>query len=153
MTEKRQTSQGYILSAFYNISQRNFGILLILWCSFKLWWNFCLDLSGSKFCSLGNRSIESAALRFQCSALTNWATEPDVLYACTIFLKNYHEKQTDAYETSTVMQKSKRKSKCLSVLICLVAGNVLLFVKLIAFFGRQSENFFVVVFSCILLLY
>jgi hypothetical protein len=23
-----------ILSAFYNISQRNFGILLILWCSF-----------------------------------------------------------------------------------------------------------------------
>jgi hypothetical protein len=45
-----------ILSAFYNISQRNFGILLILWCSFKLWWNFCLDLSRSKFCSLGNRS-------------------------------------------------------------------------------------------------
>jgi hypothetical protein len=33
-----------ILSAFYNISQRNFGILLILWCSFKLWWNFYLDL-------------------------------------------------------------------------------------------------------------
>jgi hypothetical protein len=32
-----------ILSAFYNISQRNFGIFLILWCSFKLWWNFCLD--------------------------------------------------------------------------------------------------------------
>jgi hypothetical protein len=32
-----------ILSTFYNISQRNFGILLILWCSFKLWWNFCLD--------------------------------------------------------------------------------------------------------------
>jgi hypothetical protein len=23
--------------------QQNFGILLILWCSFKLWWNFCLD--------------------------------------------------------------------------------------------------------------
>jgi hypothetical protein len=32
-----------ILSAFYNISQRNFGTLLILWCSFKLWWKFCLD--------------------------------------------------------------------------------------------------------------
>jgi hypothetical protein len=32
-----------ILSAFFNISQRNFGILLILWWSFKLWWNFCLD--------------------------------------------------------------------------------------------------------------
>jgi hypothetical protein len=46
-----------ILSAFYNISQRNFGILLILWCSFKLWWNFCLDLSRSKFCSLGNRPL------------------------------------------------------------------------------------------------
>jgi hypothetical protein len=43
-----------ILSAFYNISQRNFGILLILWCSFKPWWNFCLDLLRSKFCSLGN---------------------------------------------------------------------------------------------------
>jgi hypothetical protein len=36
-----------IISAFYNISQRNFGILLILWCSFKLWWYFCLDLSRS----------------------------------------------------------------------------------------------------------
>jgi hypothetical protein len=46
-----------ILSTFYNILQRNFGILLILWCSFALWWNFCLDLSRSKFCSLGNRSI------------------------------------------------------------------------------------------------
>jgi hypothetical protein len=39
-----------ILSAFYNISQRNFGILLILWCSFKLWWNFCLD---QNFCYKG----------------------------------------------------------------------------------------------------
>jgi hypothetical protein len=38
-----------ILSAFYNISQRNFGISLILWCSFKLWWIFCLDLFRSKF--------------------------------------------------------------------------------------------------------
>jgi hypothetical protein len=47
-----------ILSAFYTISQRDFGILLILWCSFKLWWNVCLDLSRSKFCSLGNRSID-----------------------------------------------------------------------------------------------
>jgi hypothetical protein len=43
---------------FYNISQRNFEILLILWCSFKPWWNFCLDLSTSKFCSLGKRSIQ-----------------------------------------------------------------------------------------------
>jgi hypothetical protein len=42
-----------ILSAFYNISQRNFGILLILSCSFRQWWNFCLDMSRSKFCSLG----------------------------------------------------------------------------------------------------
>jgi hypothetical protein len=33
-----------ILSAFYNILQRNFGILLILWCSFKLWWNCCQNL-------------------------------------------------------------------------------------------------------------
>ena len=27
----------------YNISQRKFGILLILGCCFKLWWYFCLD--------------------------------------------------------------------------------------------------------------
>jgi hypothetical protein len=52
-----------ILSAFYNISQRNFGILLILWCSFKLWWNVCLDLSRSKFCSLGNRSIVTSSFK------------------------------------------------------------------------------------------
>ena len=48
-----------ILSAFYTISQRNFGILLILWCSFKLWWNFCPDLSRSKFHSKGERYIVS----------------------------------------------------------------------------------------------
>jgi hypothetical protein len=47
-----------ILSAFYNILQRNFGILLILWCSFKLWWNFCLDLLSSKFWLIGEWSIE-----------------------------------------------------------------------------------------------
>jgi hypothetical protein len=33
-----------------------------LWCSFKLWWNFCLDLSRSKFCSLGNRSIVTISI-------------------------------------------------------------------------------------------
>jgi hypothetical protein len=43
MTEKRQTSQGYIIRILQPISQRNLWILLILWCSFKLWWNFCLD--------------------------------------------------------------------------------------------------------------
>jgi hypothetical protein len=57
MTEKRQNSQGYILSAFYNILQRNFGILLILVCSFKLWWNFWPDLSRSKSHLKGERSI------------------------------------------------------------------------------------------------
>jgi hypothetical protein len=49
-----------ILSAFYNISQRNFGILLILWCSFKLWWNFCLGDYGlveSKFWKSGNHFL------------------------------------------------------------------------------------------------
>jgi hypothetical protein len=46
-----------ILSAFHNILQRNFGILLILWCSFKLWWNFCLDLLSSKFWLIGEWSI------------------------------------------------------------------------------------------------
>ena len=30
MTEKRQTSQGYIIRILQPISQRNFGILLIL---------------------------------------------------------------------------------------------------------------------------
>jgi hypothetical protein len=29
-----------------------------LWCSFKLWWNFCLDLLRSKFCLLRKWSIE-----------------------------------------------------------------------------------------------
>jgi hypothetical protein len=29
MTEKRQTSQGYIIRILYNISQRNFGILIL----------------------------------------------------------------------------------------------------------------------------
>jgi hypothetical protein len=29
-----------MLFAFYNISQWNFAVLLILWCSFMLWWNF-----------------------------------------------------------------------------------------------------------------
>jgi hypothetical protein len=46
-----------ILFAFYNILQWNFGILLILWCSFKLWWNFCLDLLSSKFWLIGEWSI------------------------------------------------------------------------------------------------
>jgi hypothetical protein len=35
----------------------NFGILLILWCSFKLWWNFCPGISRSKFHSYGKMSI------------------------------------------------------------------------------------------------
>jgi hypothetical protein len=43
---------------FTTFRNENFGILLILWCSFKLWWNDCLDLLSSKFCSLGNRSIQ-----------------------------------------------------------------------------------------------
>ena len=43
---------------FTTFRKGNFRILLILWCSFKLWWNVCLDLSRSKFCSLGNRSIK-----------------------------------------------------------------------------------------------
>jgi hypothetical protein len=46
-----------ILSAFYSISKRNFGILLILWCAFKLWWRFCLDLLSSKFWLIWDWSI------------------------------------------------------------------------------------------------
>jgi hypothetical protein len=52
-----------ILSAFYNILKRNFVILLILWCFFKLWWNFCLDLLSSKFWLIGDWSIEEFSLR------------------------------------------------------------------------------------------
>jgi hypothetical protein len=36
-----------------------FAILLILWCSSKLWWNFCLDLLRSKFGLLRKWSIEN----------------------------------------------------------------------------------------------
>jgi hypothetical protein len=57
-----------ILFAFYNISQRNFGILLILWCSFKLWWNVCPDFSRSKFHSKGERPSIYTDLDLACSA-------------------------------------------------------------------------------------
>jgi hypothetical protein len=71
MTEKRQTSQGYIIRILYNISQRNFGILLILWCSFKLWWNFCPGISRSKFHSKGERSIKAMDLDIHITRATN----------------------------------------------------------------------------------
>jgi hypothetical protein len=65
-----------ILSAFYNISQRNFGILLILWCSFKLWWNFvqtCLDQNfthkGKGLLKSWVLSFESGCVRTACSQL------------------------------------------------------------------------------------
>jgi hypothetical protein len=63
-----------ILSAFYNISQRNFVILLMLWCSFKLWWNFCLDLFRSKFSLLVLRkwSIEAPFTWDQDVAKPEW---------------------------------------------------------------------------------
>jgi hypothetical protein len=54
-----------ILSAFYNMLKRNFGILLILWCSFKLWWNFCLDLLSSKFWLIGDWSIVRKLVYFK----------------------------------------------------------------------------------------
>jgi hypothetical protein len=71
-----------ILSAFYNISQRNFGVLLILWCSFKLWWNFSLDLSISKFCSLGNRSILRVSSPIPYRSVTPEFRYPYPLYVC-----------------------------------------------------------------------
>jgi hypothetical protein len=46
-----------ILSAFYNISQRNFGILLISVMLFHAVMEFCLDLLRSKFWSIGDWSI------------------------------------------------------------------------------------------------
>jgi hypothetical protein len=48
-TEKIMIVRLHWYFAFYNISQRNFGILLILWCSFKLRWNCCPGVSRSKF--------------------------------------------------------------------------------------------------------
>jgi hypothetical protein len=75
-----------ILSAFYNISQRNFGILLILWCSCKLWWIFCLDLFRSKFCSLGNRSIENFrnSYSLQKHRIEQWWLKPGFHVAVTV---------------------------------------------------------------------
>jgi hypothetical protein len=67
-----------ILSAFYNISQRNVGILIVLWCSFKLWWNVCLDLSRSKRCSLGNRSIRAMFLKNEANNI--WIIIEEVLW-------------------------------------------------------------------------
>jgi hypothetical protein len=53
----RQTSQGYIIRILQHFATKLRNILLILRCSFKLWWNFCPDLSRSKFHSKGERSI------------------------------------------------------------------------------------------------
>jgi hypothetical protein len=86
MTENYKLRKA-ILSAFYNISQRNFGILLLLWCSFKLWWNFCPDLSRSKFHSKGERSIREVKIfqfRLACIALFWLAIFIDVyMIICT----------------------------------------------------------------------
>ena len=57
MTEKRQTSQGYIIRILQHFATklRNITNFVTL---FQVVVKFCLDLLISKFCSLGNRSIE-----------------------------------------------------------------------------------------------
>jgi hypothetical protein len=41
---KLQIAQDYIIHIIIqHFATKLSGILLILWCSFKLWWNFCLD--------------------------------------------------------------------------------------------------------------
>jgi hypothetical protein len=84
MTENYKLRKAF-LSAFYNFSQRNFGILLILWCSFKLWWNFCLDLLSSKFWLMWDWSINGHSisdLKAQC----RWTNFPSQVYflVCTV---------------------------------------------------------------------
>jgi hypothetical protein len=77
MNENWKFRKPYIIGRFYNISQRNFGILLILGCSFKLWWNFCLDqnlvynANGPLTDQTGCPWLESdrSAIRFQ---LSDW---------------------------------------------------------------------------------
>jgi hypothetical protein len=99
-----------ISSAFYNILQRNFGILLILWCSFKLRWNFCLDQNFSykvkgpltldpniitRLCSLLHTEHTSLYFRKGCTALVYF------VYWWTIRLKNtevMHQPNTDTGE-------------------------------------------------------
>jgi hypothetical protein len=60
--------------AFYKILQQNFGILLILWCSFKLGWNFCLDRN---FSYKGKGPLHSQRLHWNqrtCNQRTCWPT-------------------------------------------------------------------------------
>jgi hypothetical protein len=68
-----------ILSAFYNISQRYFGILLILWCSFKLWWNFCLD---QNFSYKGKGPLKALLHYATCLADTIFVAGSVALNAC-----------------------------------------------------------------------
>jgi hypothetical protein len=71
-----------ILSAFYNISQRNFGILLILWCSFKLWWNFCLDQNFSFTIILIVRTSKNYSSKITWFADFRWTLNGKNKYVC-----------------------------------------------------------------------
>jgi hypothetical protein len=74
MTEKRQTWQGYIIRILQHFA----------WCSFKLWWNFCPDLSRSKFHLKGERSIHTGqAEKF---AWSRWESNPRPLGHTTLML-------------------------------------------------------------------
>jgi hypothetical protein len=53
MTEKRQTSQCYIIRILQHFATKLRNIT-----NFVMLFLFCLDLSRSKFCSLGNGSIK-----------------------------------------------------------------------------------------------
>jgi hypothetical protein len=93
-----------ILSAFYNISQRNFGILLILWCSFKLWWNFCLD---QNFSYKGKGPLGE----FQVNFHPSWS----MLYNVTHHFGNFRATIRQLWlSDSTVLSVLEAKKLCLA---------------------------------------
>jgi hypothetical protein len=59
MTEKRQTSQGYIIRILQHFATklRNITNFVMLFQAVMLFQNFCPDMSRSKFHSKGERSI------------------------------------------------------------------------------------------------
>jgi hypothetical protein len=63
MTEKRQTSQGYIIRILQHFATklRNITNFVML---FQAVMKFCADLSRSKFHSKGGRSIEKLSFEF-----------------------------------------------------------------------------------------
>jgi hypothetical protein len=92
-----------LFSSFYNISQRNFGILLILWCSFKLWWNFCLDQN------FGYKGKGPLLLRFSSS---DGCERVDELWMFRWgYIYSEHLQLTHSFYTCIKRRKSHEKSQ------------------------------------------